>query len=645
MSSTGKKVAIIGGGVAGLLAAVTAADHGAKVLLFEKMDKVGLKMGITGKGRCNLTNNAPIMDFIAMTPGNGRFLFSAYKRFNNMDLLSLFHTWGLETKVERGGRIFPASDDAQEVRHLFMRLLHEKQVDVHLSEPVLHIQTKKGCAAGVVTGKGTYEADAVILATGGKSYPRTGSTGDGYRLAGELGHTVTKIRPALIPLVCAEPYCRELQGLSLKNVTLALVAGGRRKSEAFGEMIFTHFGISGPIVLTQSDVVTLWLSQGYQVTGYIDLKPALTEEVLDQRILRDLQKFRLKQMGNALSELLPRRLIDAVMKLADIPAEIPAAALKKAQRIHLRQTIKKLPLTITKARPIEEAIVTAGGISTKEVNSSTMESKIVRGLYLAGEVLDVHAFTGGYNLQAAFSMGRMAALSAAGDKTQMRKLAIAIDGPAGAGKSSVAKILAANMGYAYLDTGAMYRAVTYEVLRRELTEEKDIVALAAGMDMTVKPEADAMHVVVNGHDVTDYIRTPEVSARVSAVSALAGVRAAMVGIQRRQAAKGGIVLDGRDIGTTVLPHADVKIFLTASVHTRALRRFKEMTEKNLGMTLEEVEKDIRKRDWQDSHREVSPLKQAEDAVLLDNSRLTLEETAKAIMEICEKKWEVRRANV
>ena len=645
MSSTGKKVAIIGGGVAGLLAAVTAADHGAKVLLFEKMDKVGLKMGITGKGRCNLTNNAPIMDFIAMTPGNGRFLFSAYKRFNNMDFLSLFHTMGLVTKVERGGRIFPASDDAQEVRHLFMRLLHEKQVDVHLSEPVLHIQTKKGCAAGVVTGKGTYEADAVILATGGKSYPRTGSTGDGYRLAGELGHTVTKIRPALIPLVCAEPYCRELQGLSLKNVTLALVAGGRRKSEAFGEMIFTHFGISGPIVLTQSDVVTLWLSQGYQVTGYIDLKPALTEEVLDQRILRDLQKFRLKQMGNALSELLPRRLIDAVMKLADIPAEIPAAALKKAQRIHLRQTIKKLPLTITKARPIEEAIVTAGGISTKEVNSSTMESKIVRGLYLAGEVLDVHAFTGGYNLQAAFSMGRMAALSAAGDKTQMRKLAIAIDGPAGAGKSSVAKILAANMGYAYLDTGAMYRAVTYEVLRRELTEEKDIVALAAGMDMTVKPEADAMHVVVNGHDVTDYIRTPEVSARVSAVSALAGVRAAMVGIQRRQAAKGGIVLDGRDIGTTVLPHADVKIFLTASVHTRALRRFKEMTEKNPGMTLEEVEKDIRKRDWQDSHREVSPLKQAEDAVLLDNSRLTLEETAKAIMEICEKKWEVRRANV
>lgn len=417
MSSTGKKIAVIGGGVAGLLAAVTAAAHGAEVLLFEKMDKVGLKMGITGKGRCNLTNSAPIMDFIAMTPGNGRFLFSAYKRFNNMDLLSLFHTWGLEIKVERGGRIFPASDDAQEVRHLFMRLLHEKQVDVHLSEPVLHIQTKKGCAVGVVTGKGTYEVDAVILATGGKSYPRTGSTGDGYRLAGELGHTVTKIRPALIPLVCAEPYCRELQGLSLKNVTLALAAGKRRKSEAFGEMIFTHFGISGPIVLTQSDVVTLWLSQGYRVTGYIDLKPALTEEVLDQRILRDLQKFRLKQMGNALSELLPRRLIDAVLKLADIPAEIPAAALKKAQRIHLRQTIKKLPLTITKARPIEEAIVTAGGISTKEVNSSTMESKIVRGLYLAGEVLDVHAFTGGYNLQAAFSMGRIAALSAAGDKT------------------------------------------------------------------------------------------------------------------------------------------------------------------------------------------------------------------------------------
>lgn len=417
MNSTNKTIAIIGGGVAGLLAAVTAADRGASVLLFEKMDKIGLKMGITGKGRCNLTNSAPIMDFIAMTPGNGRFLFSAYQKFNNEDLIELFRQWGLETKVERGGRVFPASDDAQEVRRLFMRLLYEKRVQVHLGEPVLHILVKEGYVAGVVTEKGTYEADAVILSTGGKSYPRTGSTGDGYRLAKELGHTVTKIRPALIPLVCEETYCKELQGLSLKNVTLSLSAGGRRKSEAFGEMLFTHFGISGPIVLTQSDRVSLWLSQGHAVSGHIDLKPALTEEVLDKRILRDLDKFHLKQMNNALTELLPHRLIDVVLKLADIPADLPVAELKKGERVALRQTIKKLPLTITETRPIEEAIVTAGGISTKEINSSTMESKLIRGLYMAGEVLDVHAFTGGYNLQAAFSMGRMAAIAAAGDET------------------------------------------------------------------------------------------------------------------------------------------------------------------------------------------------------------------------------------
>lgn len=227
----------------------------------------------------------------------------------------------------------------------------------------------------------------------------------------------------------------------------------------------------------------------------------------------------------------------------------------------------------------------------------------------------------------------------------MRKLAIAIDGPAGAGKSSVAKILAAHMGYAYLDTGAMYRAVTYEVLQRKLIEGNDIVALAERIEMVIKPEADTMHVLVDGRDVTEYIRSPEVSAAVSAVSALAGVRSAMVKIQRRQAAQGGIVLDGRDIGTTVLPDADVKIFLTASVHTRALRRFKEMTEKNPEMTLEEVEKDIEKRDWQDSHREVSPLKQAGDAVLLDNSMMTLDETAKAIMEICEKKLEAGQGHV
>lgn len=412
MSSTAKKIIVIGGGVAGLLSAITAAHEGGQVSLFEKMPKVGLKMGITGKGRCNITNAAPIMDFIAKTPGNGRFLYSAYEKFNNEDLLDLLHSWGLATKVERGGRVFPQSDDAQEVRHLFMKKLADEKVDLHLEEPVRKILTEGGRVKGILTGKRMYEADAVILTTGGASYPRTGSTGDGYRMARELGHKVTTIRPALIPLVCREEYCRELQGISLKNVTLSVDGGGRRKGEEFGEMLFTHFGISGPIVLSLSDKVSLWLSQGHSVKGSIDLKPALTREVLDKRVLRDLEKYQKRQMAGALQDLMLHRMIDVVLNLAGIPRDLPVSDLKKADRLKLVETLKAMPLTITGTRPIEEAIVTAGGISVKEVNPSTMESKLIQNLYFAGEVLDIHAFTGGYNLQAAFSTGHLAALSA-----------------------------------------------------------------------------------------------------------------------------------------------------------------------------------------------------------------------------------------
>lgn len=412
MNSTAKRIAVIGGGVAGLLASLTAAHEGAKVLLFEKMPKVGLKMGITGKGRCNLTNSAPIMDFIAKTPGNGKFLYSAYEKFDNEDLLSLLHSWGLATKVERGGRVSPQSDDAQEVRHLFMDRLKKEKVELHLEEPVRHITAADGRAAGVVTDKGRYNVDAVILTTGGASYPRTGSTGDGYAMARELGHKVTTIRPALIPLVCSEVYCKDLQGLSLKNVTLSVDAGGRRKAEEFGEMSFTPFGISGPIVLSLSDQVSLWISQGRGVKGSIDLKPALTREVLDRRVLRDLEKYHLKQMAGALTDLMPHRMIDTILELAGIPGDLPVSELKKGQRLALVEAMKNMPLTIVGTRPISEAIVTAGGVSVKEVNPSTMESKIIRHLYLAGEVLDIHAYTGGYNLQAAFSTGHLAALSA-----------------------------------------------------------------------------------------------------------------------------------------------------------------------------------------------------------------------------------------
>lgn len=352
------------------------------------------------------------MDFISKTPGNGKFLYSAYEKFNNEDLLSLFHSWGLATKVERGGRVFPKSDDAQEVRHLFMKLLHREKVELHLEEPVRHILQKDGAACSVVTDRGTYGADAVILTTGGASYPRTGSTGDGYAMARELGHRVTAIRPALIPLVCAESWPRELQGISLKNVTFSVDGGGRRKGEEFGEMLFTHFGVSGPIVLSLSDKVSLWLSQGHEVKGAIDLKPALSLDVLDKRLIRDFEKYHLKQMASALVDLMPHRMIDVVLSLADIPRDLPVSDLKKGDRLRLAGMLKHLPLTITGTRPLAEAIVTAGGISVKEINPSTMESKICKHVYMAGEVLDIHAFTGGYNLQAAFSTGHLAALSA-----------------------------------------------------------------------------------------------------------------------------------------------------------------------------------------------------------------------------------------
>lgn len=419
MPCTNKHIVVIGAGVAGLLAAIHAAKLGASVDLFEKMNRVGLKMGITGKGRCNLTNAAPMEEFIQKTPGNGKFLYSAYDRFTNEDLLALFHQWGLETKVERGGRVFPVSDDAQEVRHMFMRELERHGVVLHLSEPVHQILTDQGRVTGVQTSFCEMKADAVILTTGGRSYPRTGSTGDGYRMAEALGHTIVPIRPALIPLVCKEEYCKNLQGLSLKNVTLTVSAGGRRKASQFGEMMFTHFGITGPIVLMLSDSVSKWLMQGHEVIGEINLKPALSEEVLDKRILRDLSKFHLKQMGNALSELMPARLIEVILKLSDISKDLPVAELTRYQRMNLRYAIQHMPLSITGTRPIDEAIVTAGGISVKEIQSSTMESKLVKGLYFGGEVMDIHAFTGGFNLQAAFSTGWVAAESACGAASRL----------------------------------------------------------------------------------------------------------------------------------------------------------------------------------------------------------------------------------
>ena len=407
-----KRVVVIGGGAAGLMAAVIAGREGAKVTLLEKMNYVGKKIGITGKGRCNITNACDMSDFIKNTPGNGKFLYGAYERFTNEDLLQLLHDAGLETKVERGGRVFPASDSALDVRNTFMKLMKHYGVDVHLEEPVKKLLVDDGVVTGVVTDKETYHADAVVIATGGKSYPATGSTGDGYILAAQVGHKITDIRPSLVPIVTEESWVKDLMGLSLRNVELSVVAKNKVQAKMFGEMMFTHFGITGPIVLSLSHTVgKLMRKKNIGTIGLdINLKPALSPETLDKRLQKDFDLYSKKQLINGMKDLLPSRLIPLIIELAGIDPQKPINQISKEERQQIGYMLQHMPLTVKGLRPVEEAIVTAGGISLKEFNPKTMESKLVKGLYGAGEVLDIDAFTGGYNLQAAFSTGYVAAM-------------------------------------------------------------------------------------------------------------------------------------------------------------------------------------------------------------------------------------------
>mgnify|MGYP000926344639 FL=1 len=407
-----KRVVVIGGGAAGLMAAVIAGREGAKVTLLEKMNYVGKKMGITGKGRCNITNVCDMSEFIKNTPGNGKFLYGAYERFTNEDLLQLLHDAGLETKVERGGRVFPASDSALDVRNIFMKLMKHYGVDVHLEEPVKKLLVDDSVVIGVVTDKETYHADAVVIATGGKSYPATGSTGDGYILAAQVGHKITDIRPSLVPIVTEESWVKDLMGLSLRNVELSVVAKNKVQAKMFGEMMFTHFGITGPIVLSLSHTVgNLMRKKNIGTIGLdINLKPALSPETLDKRLQKDFDLYSKKQLINGMKDLLPSRLIPLIIELAGIDPQKPINQISKEERQQIGYMLQHMPLTVKGLRPVEEAIVTAGGISLKEFNPKTMESKLVKGLYGAGEVLDIDAFTGGYNLQAAFSTGYVAAM-------------------------------------------------------------------------------------------------------------------------------------------------------------------------------------------------------------------------------------------
>lgn len=406
-----ESIIVIGGGPAGLMAAITAAENGKNVILIEKNAKIGRKLMITGKGRCNLTNNCDRDTLLANIPRNARFLYSAFSKFTPQDLMNFFEDAGVPLKTERGNRVFPASDKAVDIVDALYGKLQKNSVRL-INQRVEEILTDEGRVIGVrLADTEQLFARRVLIATGGLSYPLTGSTGDGLRFARALGHTVTELKPSLVPLECHEGFCSKLSGLSLKNITLSVFEEGKKKPvfSEMGEMIFTHFGISGPLVLSASAYMKKPEDRKY--TAVIDLKPALTAEQLDKRILRDFEEQNNRDFSNSLDKLLPRSLIPVIVSLSGIAPDCKVNQINKRQRSELCGLLKNLTLHITSFRPIEEAIVTSGGVSVKEINPATMESKLIEGLFFAGEVIDLDAFTGGFNLQIAFSTGYLAGIN------------------------------------------------------------------------------------------------------------------------------------------------------------------------------------------------------------------------------------------
>ncbi len=414
------KVIVIGGGPAGIISAISSAQNGDNVILIEKNNSLGKKLLITGKGRCNITSAINIEEFIKNIPGNGKFLYSAFQNFTNIDIIKLIEQNGIKVKEERGNRIFPVTDNAKDVLKCLEKELRKyNNIEILLNTKVKEILEENREVKGVLLNSGEkLFASKVIIATGGKSYPLTGSTGDGYKIANKLGHTVEKIRGSLVPLTADKMLCQSMQGLSLRNVKIQIKDFEKNKKiyEDFGEMLFTHFGVSGPTILSSSAHLLRYkeidrLLKENKIKLIIDLKPALSEEELDRRIRRDFEEFINKEFKNSLEKLLPKKMIEQAIRLSGINATKKVNEITKEERRNLVKLIKNFEVTIDGFRPVEEAIVTAGGISVKEINPKTMESKLIKGLYFAGEVIDVDGYTGGFNLQIAYSTGYTAGMN------------------------------------------------------------------------------------------------------------------------------------------------------------------------------------------------------------------------------------------
>ena len=408
MSRLNADAVVIGGGASGMLCSAVAAERGLDVILLEPNKILGRKLRITGKGRCNVTNNCDIKEFLTNIPGDGRFLHSALNRLSPRDTMELFDALGLKLKTERGNRVFPVSDNANDVAGALRRYMNRGGVRIERCS-AKHIITDNSAVTGVETDAGIIDCTSAVICTGGISYPLTGSKGAGYKMAQELGHTVTECRPSLVPLESDDEYCGRMQGFSLRNVTLSAFEDGKLIYKELGEMLFTHFGVSGPLVLSASSHMRNFGKSKYTLS--VDLKPALDEKKLDARLLRDFGKYANRDFANSLGDLAGKAMIPVLIELSGIPADTKVNSITREQRHALLTLLKNFPINITGPRPIDEAIVTSGGVSTKEINPRTMESKLISGLHFAGEVIDLDAYTGGFNLQIAWSTAFTAANS------------------------------------------------------------------------------------------------------------------------------------------------------------------------------------------------------------------------------------------